>query len=63
MEDLKYGYSLRGTVIHSGTSEGGHYYSLARADKKWYSFNDEIIEEIDVKRIEEDGYGGEDKSS
>lgn len=63
LDEEKYGYSLRGTVIHSGTSEGGHYYSFARAQDKWYSFNDEFIEEINVKKIEEDGYGGEDKSN
>jgi ubiquitin carboxyl-terminal hydrolase 9/24 len=63
LDEEKYGYSLRGTVIHSGTSEGGHYYSFARAQEKWYSFNDEFIEEINVKKIEEDGYGGEDKSN
>jgi ubiquitin C-terminal hydrolase len=50
-------------VIHSGTSEGGHYYSLAKPTHKWYSFNDEFIDEINPKKIEEDGYGGEDKAN
>ncbi len=37
-------YALRGTVIHSGTSEGGHYYSFAKPADKWYCFNDEHVE-------------------
>ena len=28
LQDDQFSYFLRGTVIHSGTSEGGHYYSL-----------------------------------
>jgi ubiquitin C-terminal hydrolase len=39
-----FSYSLRGTVIHSGTSEGGHYYSFVKPNDKWYSFNDEFID-------------------
>ncbi len=62
LPDQPYEYSLRGTVIHSGTSEGGHYYSFINSKDKWFCFNDEFIEEIKMSRIEEDGFGGEDKS-
>lgn len=51
--DQPYAYSLRGAVIHSGTSEGGHYYSFINSNSKWFSFNDEFIEEIKTSRIEE----------
>lgn len=69
--DEWYDYRLRGVVIHAGTSEGGHYYSFIKegkengkeTDQKWYEFNDENIEEADYKRIEEDGFGGEEKDS
>ena len=35
-----YLYKLRGVVIHSGTSEGGHYYSFIYQNGLWYCFND-----------------------
>ena len=38
--DEPFDYFLRGTVIHSGTSEGGHYYSFINSKDKWYCFND-----------------------
>jgi hypothetical protein len=63
LPDEPYMYNLRGAVIHSGTSEGGHYYSFIRNKDKWHCFNDEFIEETKYSRIEEDGFGGEDKSS
>jgi ubiquitin C-terminal hydrolase len=44
-------YALRGTVIHSGTSEGGHYYSFVKPNDKWYCFNDEFLDEISPKKI------------
>lgn len=36
-------YYLKGVVIHSGTSEGGHYYSLIKHEGKWYKFNDQSV--------------------
>lgn len=34
-----------------------------KGGEKWYSLNDEVVNEIGSKRIEEDGFGGEDKGS
>lgn len=51
-------YTLRGTIIHSGTSEAGHYYSFIKQKEKWFKFNDEIIEEVDYSKVEEEAYGG-----
>jgi len=36
-------YVLKGVVIHSGTSEGGHYYSLIKKEGKWFKFNDQSV--------------------
>ena len=30
LANMKAQYRLKGVVIHTGTSEGGHYYSLIR---------------------------------
>lgn len=43
LPDKDYAYNLRGAVIHSGTSEGGHYFSFINSNAKWYCFNDEFI--------------------
>jgi ubiquitin C-terminal hydrolase len=45
-EVLETKYNLKGVVIHTGTSEGGHYYSLIRDNgpqKKWLKFNDQNV--------------------
>ena len=39
-------YNLKGVVIHTGTSEGGHYYSLVKdnnSQQKWLKFNDQNV--------------------
>jgi ubiquitin C-terminal hydrolase len=58
--DQHYQYELRGVVIHSGTSEAGHYYSFIKEEdsRKWYEFNDELIAEMDYRKVEEEGFGG-----
>lgn len=45
--DQYYQYSLKGAVVHNGTSEQGHYYSFVKdreaskdAESNWYEFND-----------------------
>lgn len=46
-------YRLRGIVIHTGTSEGGHYYSLIKdnTNDRWFKFNDQNVVEFDPKEI------------
>ena len=50
-----YTYKLRGVVIHSGTAESGHYYSLVKLGAKWVKFDDEIVSEVD--NIEAEAFG------
>jgi ubiquitin C-terminal hydrolase len=46
-------YNLKGVVIHTGTSEGGHYYSLVKTKKYgWLKFNDQNVTQFDEKDIE-----------
>lgn len=46
-------YSLKGVVIHTGTSDGGHYYSLIKTKKYgWLKFNDQNVTPFDEKDIE-----------
>lgn len=45
-------YRLKGVVIHTGTSEGGHYYSLVRTKQfGWLKFNDQSVTPFEEKDI------------
>lgn len=57
-----YKYSLVGTVVHMGTAESGHYFSLIKDEaKKWYEFNDHAVREYDINDLQYDAFGGTDK--
>lgn len=58
-----YQFRLRGVVIHTGSAEGGHYYSYIqdRASSKWFEFNDTIVREVDPFDIPSEAFGGEEK--
>lgn len=59
-----YEYKLRGVVIHMGTSESGHYYSLIKDGKdNWFEFNDNTVTLFDVNDLPYEAYGGEEKIS
>ena len=55
-----YKYKLKGTVVHYGTAEGGHYYSFIkeRGTDKWFEFNDMNVREYDPADLPEDAFGG-----
>ncbi|KAF1313392.1 Ubiquitin-specific protease, partial [Globisporangium splendens] len=55
-------YDLVGIVVHSGTSDMGHYYSFIkdrRRPERWLEFNDEVVREFDIERMDEECFGGE----
>ncbi|GMF13335.1 unnamed protein product [Phytophthora lilii] len=57
-------YDLVGVVVHSGTSDTGHYYSFIKdrhnaENQRWLEFNDEVVREFDVELMGEECYGGE----
>jgi ubiquitin C-terminal hydrolase len=45
-------------VIHSGTSEGGHYYSIIKFGDDWYRFDDENVSKVGFEDLKELSYGG-----
>ncbi len=51
-------YTLRGAIIHQGSAESGHYYSLIKDEEKWYEFNDTEITSFDERQIPEVAFGG-----
>ena len=60
--DEYYEYELQGVLIHSGTAQFGHYYSIINSDKydkngKWYKFNDTSITESSFDQVENEGFG------
>lgn len=42
-----YNYELRGIIFHIGGASGGHYISLIKLNKKWFTCNDNLISEIE----------------
>ena len=55
-------YELQGILIHSGTAQYGHYYSIIYSDKKditgkWYKFNDTSVTEVNFDQVEQDAFG------
>ena len=57
-----YDYDLQGILIHSGTAQYGHYYSLIKTgqnedDEYWFKFNDSKVSRVDFDEILNDAYG------
>ena len=57
-------YHLKGVLVHSGTSEMGHYYSYILLNGKWIEFNDTKVAVFDPtdKNLKKEWYGGEDEA-
>jgi ubiquitin C-terminal hydrolase len=62
----EYDYDLVGIVVHSGTAEGGHYYSyiMERDPKsanvgKWFEFNDTYVDPFNVTNLRARTFGEE----
>lgn len=54
-----YTYDLTGVVIHTGTTERGHYYSFAKNEKgKWHEFNDTNVSPFNLEDLEDEAFGG-----
>jgi len=61
-----YDYKLTGVIIHIGTAETGHYYSLILDREKedipekdrWYEFNDALVNQYDINDLKDDAFGG-----
>ena len=57
-----YNYRLKGVIVHMGTSENGHYYSLIRRGDTWFMFNDSVIKEFDLVNLSSEAFGDSDKN-
>lgn len=47
-------YELKGFVVHVGSSEGGHYYSIIKCENGWIKFDDTRIDDWDWNAGSED---------
>ena len=56
-KEKDYIYNLKGFIVHKGTADCGHYYSIIKNNDKWFEFNDINIKEFDIKNLERDGFG------
>ncbi|XP_014601370.1 PREDICTED: ubiquitin carboxyl-terminal hydrolase 34 isoform X2 [Polistes canadensis] len=59
-----YQYDLIGVTVHTGTADGGHYYSFIRDrtspnKDKWFLFNDAEVKPFDPNQIAAECFGGE----
>ncbi|XP_041969100.1 ubiquitin carboxyl-terminal hydrolase puf [Aricia agestis] len=59
-----YEYELIGVTVHTGTADGGHYYSFIRdrehaAPDRWLLFNDAEVKPFDPAHIAAECFGGE----
>jgi ubiquitin carboxyl-terminal hydrolase 34 len=60
----KYKFELIGVTVHTGTADGGHYYSFIRDlehgdEDRWYLFNDAEVRIFDPDQLGEECFGGE----
>ena len=52
-----------GVVVHMGTTDSGHYYSLIKERENvdgWFEFNDSIVTAFNSENIPAEAFGGED---
>nr|CAD7454071.1 unnamed protein product [Timema tahoe] len=59
-----YEYDLIGVTVHTGTADGGHYYSFIRDRTTnnrdtWFLFNDAEVKPFDPNQIAAECFGGE----
>ena len=53
-------YTCRGVIVHSGSSENGHYYTFIKdKNEEWFKFNDSIVECAYEYEVYDNNYGGE----
>ena len=63
-QDNKHLYRLRGCVVHSGTAQGGHYYSFIQGDQAgWFRFDDTNVSVFDASDLGNECFGGEQESA
>ncbi|KAI9251972.1 hypothetical protein BY458DRAFT_523498 [Sporodiniella umbellata] len=58
---VSYVYTLHGVMVHTGDSNGGHYFSFIRptTEDKWFKFDDDRVTPATSKEVFEENFGGE----
>lgn len=53
-------YTLAGVLVHSGTAEGGHYYSFIkeRRTNEWFQFDDSNVTPFNLSKLKSECFGG-----
>ena len=59
-------YELRGVLVHTGTADSGHYFSIINNERekdegeetRWFEFNDSTVTEFDEERLADQCFGG-----
>lgn len=46
-------YQLHGVILHSGGTEGGHYFAGVKIQDSWYICNDTTIKQVSEKEMEQ----------
>ena len=60
-----YKYQLAGVIVHSGTTECGHYYSFIHSQEtdKWYRFDDTRVTEFNILDLKTECFGSEEREN
>jgi ubiquitin carboxyl-terminal hydrolase 34 len=53
-----YQLKLKGIIVHSGTPEVGHYYSIIKKENNWLKFDDSKVSSFPLTFFEDECYGG-----
>ena len=61
--DDYYAYTLQGVIVHTGSAEAGHYYSLVRTQGRWYKFDDTVVSDFDLGDLEKETFGKRTKNA
>lgn len=50
-------FELCGVIVHTGSLDGGHYYSYRLVDGQWYKFNDSSVTDVNYDKMYQDASG------
>jgi ubiquitin C-terminal hydrolase len=53
-----YKLNLKGIIVHSGTPDVGHYYSIIKRANSWVKFDDSRVSSFPMSFFEDECYGG-----
>ena len=53
-----YKLKLKGIIVHSGTADVGHYYTILKKDNGWVKFDDSRVTSFSQILFDEECFGG-----